>query len=197
MPIGDSGSFVPSDSKTPSYKPDQFFTPKYVEKILRAIESSTPRRGNGYEIHNTPRGWTIGLHSKAVGKKLRFFVITTFNDNGTNYINCSVGMVNRTIPKLNDEYLDKTGTPPMLAVSGHGYVGIVVTYVPNQVFPTNATIEFRQSLEVNDTASTSFYPLAMIDEVNNSVTVSQLSDTNLVVNRMKIGRDLYSWSWSN
>lgn len=196
MGIGESGSFV-SSSQTPDYKPNQYFTPKYFDKVLRAIESSTPRLGNGYEIHNTPRGWTIGLHSKPIGKKLRFFVITTFKENDTNYINCSIGMVNRTIPKLSGEYLDKTGTPPKMTVAEGGYVGIQVTYIPNNVFPTNATIEFRTTLTTNDTEATSFYPLAKVEILNTVAVITQLSDTNFVVNRMKIGRDVYSWSWSN
>lgn len=106
-------------------------------------------------------------------------------------------MVNRTIPKLSGEYLDKTGTPPRMSVTENGYVGIQVTYIPNNVFPTNATIEFRTTLTTNDTAATSFYPLAKVDILNDVAQVTQLTDTNLVVNRMKIGRDVYSWSWSN
>jgi hypothetical protein len=204
MPIGDSGGFV-SSSQTPDYKPDQNFNARYLEKILRAIEAGSPRRGVGYEIHNTNRGWTIGIQRPAIGRKLRFFIVTVYDDNGSIFANVSVGMVNRTIPKLEEKFLDQTleeGRPPRIAVTKDlGYVGIRVTYEPNKVFPNNSIIEYRETLETNDTSNTSFYPLAIIslrrqDGVTTS-QITQLSDVNLVVNRMKIGTDVYSWSWSN
>lgn len=204
MPIGDSGGFV-SSSQTPDYKPDQNFNARYLEKILRAIEAGTPRRGNGYEIHNTNRGWTLGLQSKPLGKKLRFFVVTIYDDNGSIYANVSVGMVNRTIPKLENKFLDQTigdGRPPRIAVTADlGYIGIKVTYQPSKVFPNQSVIEYRTTLETNDTSETSFYPLAIVAlRQKDGVTtgqVTQLSESNLVVNRMKVGSDVYSWSWSN
>jgi hypothetical protein len=204
MPIGDSGGFV-SSSQTPDYKPDQNFNARYLEKILRAIEAGTPRRGVGYEIHNTNRGWTIGLQRPAIGRKLRFFVVSVYDDNGSVFANVSVGMVNRTIPKLESKFLDQTlagDRPPRIAITADlGYVGIEVTYEPNKVFPTQSTIVYKTTLETNDTNVTSFYPLAIValkeKDGAKVAQVSQLSDTNLVVNRMKIGTDVYSWSWSN
>ena len=207
MPIGDSGGFV-SSSQTPDYKPDQNFNARYLEKILRAIESGTPRRGVGYEIHNTNRGWTIGLHRPALGRKLRFFVVSVYDDNNSIFANVSVGMVNRTIPKLEGKFLDQTlganetQRPPRISITAPlGYVGIEVAYEPNKVFPTTAEIKYKTTLAENDTNITSFYPLAVIaieqkDGVNTAL-VTQLSDVNLVVNRMKVGTDVYSWSWSN
>jgi hypothetical protein len=205
MPIGDSGGFV-SSSQTPDYKPDQNFNAGYLEKILRAIEAGTPRRGVGYEIHNTNRGWTIGLQRPALGRKLRFFVVTVYEDNGTVFANVSVGMVNRTIPKLESKFLDQTlgeGRPPRVAITADlGYVGIKVTYQSGKVFPNESEIEYRTELQTNDTSDTSFYPLAVIalikdNEGQRRAQVTQLSDVNLVVNRMKVGTDVYSWSWSN
>jgi hypothetical protein len=204
MPIGDSGGFV-SSSQTPDYKPDQNFNARYLEKILRAIEAGTPRRGVGYEIHNTNRGWTIGLQRPAIGRKLRFFVVSVYNDNGSIFANISVGMVNRTIPKLEGKFLDQTlaeDRPPRLPITADlGYVGIEVTYQPSKVFPTESEIKYRTTLDANDTNVKSFFPLAIIalkeKDGEKVAQVTQLSDTNLVVNRMKVGTDVYSWSWSN
>ena len=204
MAIGDSGGFV-SSSQTPDYKPDQNFNARYLEKILRAIEAGTPRRGVGYEIHNTNRGWTIGLQRPAIGRKLRFFVVSIYDENGSIFANVSVGMVNRTIPKLENKFLDQTigeGRPPRVPITADlGYVGIKVSYEPNKVFPTQSVIEYRTTLETNDTNVTSFFPLAIVSlKQENGVKVgqvTQLSEINLVVNRMKVGTDVYSWSWSN
>jgi hypothetical protein len=196
MALSDSSGWV-SSSQTPDLNAQQYLTPRYLEAVLKAIESNTPRRGYGYEVHSSPRGWTIGINQQPQGRKLRFFVVTMFSDNNQFYANCSVGMVNRTIPKMNGQYLDKTGTPPSIEINGHGYVGVTVTYQSGKVFPNESVIEFRTTLSTNDTEVTSFYPLAIVDIIDGQPLVSQLSDTNLVVNRMKIGSDLYSWSWSN
>lgn len=196
MGLSDTTGWV-SSSDAPNYRPDQNFTPEYVQQILKAIEANAPRRGNGYEVHSTSRGWTLGIPQKTAGKKLRFFVVTVYRKNGLNYANCSVGMVNRTIPKLDGTYLDKSGEPPAIAIGNHGYIGVLVTYQAGKVFPNEATIEYRTTLATNDNAITSFFPLASIDIVDDVANIIQLSDTNLVVNRMKVGTEVYYWSWSN
>lgn len=196
MPLDDTTGWL-SSSSVPNYRPDQALTPKYIQKVLKSIERSTPRNGNGYEVHSSPKGWTLGLPYEASSRRLRFFVVTVYSKDGSCVANVSAGMVNRTIPTMNGEYLDKSGEPPSIPVADGCYVGVEVSYIAGMVFPNVAQIVTKTQLSTNDSLSTSFYPLASIKIVDDLSSVTQLCDTNLVVNRMKVGFDAFSWSWSN
>lgn len=207
MSLDDTTGWL-SSSAVPNFKPDQPLTPRYIQRVLKSIERATPRNGSGYEVHASPKGWTLGLPYGATSKKLRFFIVTVYQKNGSYVANVSAGMVNRTIPKMDGQFIDKSGEPPSVPVADGDYVGVEVSYMSGLVFPNVAIITTRQNLLLNDTENKSFYPLASIsidenlnaDPTQNNyeiISVTQLCDTNLVVNRMKVGINVFSWSWSN
>lgn len=106
------------------------------------------------------------------------------------------GTVNRMPPKMNGVYIDAPTTPSK-TISGEGYICIKATYQGNTFFPRESEVVFVTGYPPNDTVDTSHYPLAKINPVagTNGYSVQQVSEGNLVINRIKAGSNMASWQW--
>jgi hypothetical protein len=111
----------------------------------------------------------------------------------------SPGTVNRYIPKIGSDYIDKVPAPS-LTVTDNGYVMVKATYEANKYFPRTAEIVFQAvSTPPADTDTISYYPLATITKDTSSGTavysMQYLASGNLIVNRLKAGNSMATWWW--
>lgn len=110
------------------------------------------------------------------------------------------GTVNRYIPKIGEDYIDKV-PPPELTITAAGYIMVKCTHVPDKFFPRTAVIVF-QAVETPpaDTETESFYVLAKVNEVPGTsptaYALQMYSTGNLSVNRLKAGQSTATWWWT-
>jgi hypothetical protein len=110
------------------------------------------------------------------------------------------GTVNRYIPKVGSDYIDKVPAPT-ITVNDNGYVMIKATYEPNKYFPRTAEVVFQAvSTPPADTDTTSYYPIGTITKVTTGSVVSYsmqflTNGGNLIVNRLKAGNSIATWWW--
>jgi hypothetical protein len=112
------------------------------------------------------------------------------------------GTVNRVVPKMNEDYLDKLEAPEYNPIYEEGYVAIKCTYEPETFFPRKAEIVYLPGETMEpyvDTEEESYFPVAKINKddagANSTWSVVQLSDSNMVVNRLKSGANTAVWWW--
>lgn len=109
------------------------------------------------------------------------------------------GTVNRYIPKIGTEYIDKVPAPT-ITVTDNGYVLVKVTHEANKYFPRTAEVVF-EAVETPpvDTETTSYYPLAKVNKTTtggtNTYALQYFSNGNLIVNRLKSGQGAATWWW--
>lgn len=112
------------------------------------------------------------------------------------------GTVNRIVPKMSGEYLDALESPTIDPVYEEGYVAIKCTYVPETFFPRMAEVVYLPGITMEpyvDTEEESYFPVAKINKDTSGDaprwSVVQLSDSNMVVNRLKSGANTAVWWW--
>jgi len=109
------------------------------------------------------------------------------------------GTVNRYIPKIGSDYIDKVPAPT-ITVTDNGYVMVKVTHEPNKYFPRTAEVVFEAvATPPVDTETTSYYPLAKVNKTTvggtNTYALQYFSNGNLIVNRLKSGQGAATWWW--
>jgi hypothetical protein len=109
------------------------------------------------------------------------------------------GTVNRYIPKIGSDYIDKVPAPT-ITVTDNGYVLVKVTYEPNKYFPRTAEVVFEAvATPPVDTETESYWPLAKVNKTTVGSTTSYalqyFSNGNLIVNRLKSGQGAATWWW--
>lgn len=109
------------------------------------------------------------------------------------------GTVNRYIPKIGTEYIDKVPRP-QLTVTDNGYILVKVTYEANKYFPRTAEIVFLAvATPPVDTENESYYPLAKVNKTTtggvDTYKLDYLGNGNLIVNRLKSGQGAATWWW--
>ena len=158
--------------------------------------------GVGYTFDSSSRGFTIDTSDPfpTVVSKLPEVPLTpTINGDK---VTITPGTVNRYIPKIGSEYIDRTPAPT-LTVTGTGYVLVKCTYEANKFFPRTAVIIFEAGATLPaDTGEESYYPLAYAQSIpESSPAAYSLTNLvgltgNLVVNRLKAGSNTATWWWS-
>ena len=130
------------------------------------------------------------------------FTVTITKNGATGTFMVYPGTVNRIVPEMNSAYLDAKEPPESLDISDEGYVAIKCTYEPDTFFPRTAEVIWIQQADLvgwEDTNTESYFPVAKINKTGSggatSYTVVQLSNSNLVVNRLKAGANTASWWW--
>ena len=109
------------------------------------------------------------------------------------------GTVNRYIPKIGSDYIDKVPAPT-ITVTDNGYVMVKVTHEANKYFPRTAEVVFEAvATPPVDTETTSYYPLAKVNKTTTGSTTTYalqyFSNGNLIVNRLKSGQGAATWWW--
>lgn len=109
------------------------------------------------------------------------------------------GTVNRYIPKIGADYIDKIPRP-QITVTDNGYILVKVTYEANKYFPRTAEIVFLAvSSPPADTENESYYPLSKVNKTTSggvdTYTLDYLGNGNLIVNRLKSGQGAATWWW--
>jgi hypothetical protein len=205
--LGSSSGYIPRDGLPMLRVGDQFSIDTF-NKIVEGINRATVVAGNGYQVRRYSNSTVIQPSNYVVGGKFRNFQIFGYVDaSGNAYVTCSIGTVNRTIPKIGSLQLDQVDAqklPPKVAVNGNGYIVIEVTYEPEKPFPSFSEIKFVNQLETAQHQMKSQYPLASVSlEPANSATgtppqvlVSQIhAQDNLSVARIKVGQNRVYWQW--
>lgn len=110
------------------------------------------------------------------------------------------GTVNRYIPKIGTDYIDKVPAPT-LTVTDEGYVMVKATYEANKYFPRTAEIVFEVvTTPPADTDTTSYWPLAKVQKATSggvtTYSLQYFSNGNLIVNRLKSGQGQATWWWN-
>ena len=179
-----------------------------LNKIIEGINRATVVSGNGYQVRRYSNATVIQPTQSVAGGKFRNFQVYGFVDESNQgYATCSIGTVNRTIPKMGNLYLDQTDsqkTPPKITINGNGYIVVEAKYDENKPFPSESEVKFVPQLQTDYQALTSQYPLASVtynlaDFANKKpaeVVVSQIhSEKNLSVSRIKVGQNKIYWQW--
>lgn len=207
MGLGDNTpNRSPSSPYLPSVKPNQQLTPSFVGKIINAIDSSTPRFGNGYQIGNYATGSVMRFNTPfTAGAPMTNFMVTAWTEKGQSWATVSVGTVNRRVPKIGSKYLDQpdaNGLFPKIQVLSDGYVVLEAKYEANKPFPDNVEVKFVATLGTNMETNVSTYALAKVVGKNATHTTPAMVLTNqmhlegnLAVNRYKIGTNIFYWQW--
>jgi hypothetical protein len=109
------------------------------------------------------------------------------------------GTVNRYIPKIGSDYIDKVPAPT-ITVTDNGYVLVKVTHEANKYFPRTAVVVFEAvATPPVDTETISYYPLAKVNKTTvgsiNTYALQYFSNGNLIVNRLKSGQGAATWWW--
>jgi len=109
------------------------------------------------------------------------------------------GTVNRYIPKIDGNYIDKVPAPK-ITVSADGYILVKVTHQPQKYFPRTAEIVFLPvATPPVDVDTISYYPLAKVNKNETggitSYSLQYFSKGNLIVNRLKSGQGAATWWW--
>ena len=205
--IGSGGGYVPRDG-LPMLKVGDQFNIETLNRIIEGINRASVVAGNGYQVRRYSNATVLQPSNYVVGGKFRNFQVYGFvNANGQGFITCSIGTVNRTIPKVGSLYMDQVDSdklPPKIAVNATGYIVVEVTYDPEKPFPNQSEIKFVTQLETATSATTSQYPLASVGyfpanaatKTPAEVIVSQIhSERNLSVSRVKVGQNKVYWQW--
>lgn len=205
--LGSSSGYVPRDG-LPMLKVGDQLSIDTLNKVIEGINRATVVAGNGYQVRRYSNSTVIQPSQYVSGGKFRNFQVYGFVDaSGQGFATCSIGTVNRTIPKIGSLYLDQVDTdklPPKVAVSNTGYIVIEVTYDANKPFPSQCEIKFVDQLETDLKQATSQYPLASVTYIPANgalkkpaeVLVSQIhSEDNLSVCRIKVGQNKFFWQW--
>ena len=157
--------------------------------------------GVGYTFDSSSRGFTIDSTDPFPGFDLRNPVVPLTPSIAGDKVTIQPGMVNRYIPKIGEEYIDRS-PPPTITITGNGYILVKATYEPDKYFPRNAEIVFASGESPPaDTSDVSHYPLAYASSIEGSspasysLTVSSFLG-NLVVNRLKAGGNSATWWWT-
>ena len=201
-----SSGRTPHSNYLPSVKPDQELTPKFIGKIIQAVDNSTPRFGAGYQVVNYSGGSVLRIPTPNGSAAAPFnFQVSAFIEKGVCYATISVGTVNRVVPKIVDKYMDelKNDLPPLLICNSPvGYIVIEVTAQPNKPFPSTAEIKYVTTITDADTSTKSIYVLAKVTgtpptkDAPAKVDVSQYHLAgNMAVNRFKIGASTVYFQW--
>lgn len=205
--LGSSSGYVPRDG-LPMLKVGDQLSIDTFNKIVEGINRATVVAGNGYQVRRYSNSTVIQPNQYVVGGRFRNFQVYGFVDaSGQGFATCSIGTVNRTIPKMGSRYLDQLDTdklPPKVAVNATGYIVIEVTYDPEKPFPSQSEIKFVAQLETTTNSTTSQYPLASVAyfpansalKIPAEVLVSQIhAERNLSVSRVKVGQNKIFWQW--
>lgn len=130
------------------------------------------------------------------------FTVTIIEQGASGKFMVYPGTVNRIVPKMNSVYLDASEAPESLSITDEGYVAIKCTYEADTFFPRTAEVVWIQQENLDgweDTETESYFPVAKINKSGSGsstvYTVVQLSDSNMVVNRLKSGANTAAWWW--
>ena len=130
------------------------------------------------------------------------FTVTITQQGAEGLFSVYPGTVNRIVPQMNSAYLDTSPPPDSVPITGEGYVAIKCSYVANTFFPRTAEVIFISGATLDgweDTLTESYFPVAKINASGSGASkvysVVQLSNSNLVVNRLKAGANEASWWW--
>tara|TARA_R110000868_G_scaffold282274_1_gene542520 strand:- start:9 stop:500 length:492 start_codon:yes stop_codon:yes gene_type:complete len=156
--------------------------------------------GVGYTFDSSSSGFTIDASDPFPSVELRNAIVPLTPSIAEDVVSIFPGLVNRYIPTIDGEYIDKTPRPT-LTITAAGYILAKATYVPDTFFPRNAEIIFEEGdTPPEDTDSESYYPLAYVASIEGSSPASYsltiFVQGNLVVNRLKAGASIATWWWS-
>ena len=209
--LGSSSGYVPRDG-LPMLRVGDQLSIDTLNKIIEGVNRATVVGGNGYQVRRYSNSTVIQTTPYVTGGAFKNFRVFGFVDsNGQGFATLSIGTVNRTIPKINNKYLDQLDNdkmPPKIPVNGIGYIVLEATYEDGKPFPSQTEVKFVASLPTTENATTSQYPLASVGfypkrynaqtntEEPAEVLVSQIhSEGNLSVGRVKVGQNRVYWQW--
>lgn len=161
--------------------------------------SGSVQPGNGYGFTSSGYGVSLNISSPFIDDADVYKPL--WPSLSVDKVVVSPGTVNRYVPKIGATYIDDA-TPPMLTVSGEGYISVKCTYEVNKFFPRTAEIVYTTGATVPvDTNTDSYYPIAKINQVTVGMVttyslVRLVEDGNLAVNRLKAGASTATWWWT-
>ena len=195
--LGNSDGYNPRNSRNINVG-DQFSI-DHLKSIQRGIDRSEIVSGDGYKVR---------IKQNTTGGAFRNFQVLPYTDiNGLCHVTCSIGTVNRVIPKIGSLYLDQLDgeeLPPKITITADGYIVLEVAYEADKPFPNTTVVKYVNQLETELIASTSQYPLASVKYIPEDtakkepvdVVATQIHATgNLSVARVKVGASTFYWQW--
>lgn len=155
--------------------------------------------GVGYNFDSSNSGFTLDTTEAFPSRDIEGRDEPLTPNIAGNKVTIVPGTVNRYIPKIGADYIDKM-PPPALTVTGEGYILVKASYVADKFFPRSAVIVFEAvTTPPEDTDTDSYYPLAKVNPnpLNTSEYTLQLfSSGSLAVNRLKAGQNIATWWWT-
>lgn len=149
--------------------------------------------GVGYTYQGDSKGFSLQVDQP--GRRRHPLEVYSNPNNGSPAVSVWPGTVNGVMPKISATYLDAT-TRPKLAIASTGFIYVKVTRSSGQVFPTTAVIEFASSVPA-DTSTTGHFTIATVTKTGNSLTISQVISSSLIVGRQAYGASAAFFYWFN
>ena len=204
--LGNSDGYNPRNSRNINVG-DQFSI-DHLKSIQRGIDRNEIVSGDGYQVARYSNATVIRVRQNTTGGAFRNFQVLPYTDvNGACHVTCSIGTVNRVIPKIGSLYLDQLDAeelPPKITITADGYIVLEVAYEADKPFPNTTVVKFVNQLETELNASTSQYPLASVKYIPADAAKKEPADVvatqihatgNLSVARVKVGASTFYWQW--
>jgi len=149
--------------------------------------------GVGYTFTSDSRGQTLQINQ--AGRRRHPLEVYSNPNNGSTAVSIFPGTVNGVMPKIAGVSLDAT-TKPKLNIGSNGYVYVKVTRASGEVFPSTVVIEFASTVPA-DTSTIGHFTIASVTKTGNSLTISQVVSSSLIVGRQAYGVSAAVFYWFN
>jgi hypothetical protein len=148
--------------------------------------------GDGYTLTQSLGGASLSIDPQVSRRRNQLEVYENQN-NGVAAVSVWPGSVNGVVPKIGSAYIDASPIPK-LAIPGSGYVFVKVTRVSGQAFPKIVEIDFSTTVPA-DTFNTGHFAISSVLKVNDSLKITPLVTTSLIVSRQAYGQTDAVFYW--
>jgi hypothetical protein len=149
--------------------------------------------GVGYTYQGDSKGFSLQVDQP--GRRRHPLEVYSNPNNGSTAVSVWPGTVNGVMPKISTNSLDAT-IRPKLAVGSTGFIFVKVTRATGDVFPKTVVIEFASTVPA-DTSTTGHFTIATVTKTGNSLTISQVISSSLIVGRQAYGVSAAVFYWFN
>jgi len=149
--------------------------------------------GVGYTYQGDSKGFSLQVDQ--AGRRRHPLEVYSNPNNGSTAVSVWPGTVNGVMPKISTNSLDAT-IRPKLAVGSTGFIFVKVTRATGDVFPKTVVIEFASTVPA-DTSTTGHFTIATVTKTGNSLTISQVISSSLIVGRQAYGVSAAVFYWFN
>lgn len=149
--------------------------------------------GVGYTYQGDSKGFSLQVDQQ--GRRRHPLEVYSNPNNGSTAVSVWPGTVNGVMPTISGNSLDAT-IRPKLAIGSTGFIFVKVTRASGDVFPKTVVIQFASTVPA-DTSTTGHFTIATVTKTGDSLTISQVISSSLIVGRQAYGVSAAVFYWFN